>query len=349
MNRDITNQKIILEGYNYRETKPFFTVLVFDYIRHEYTPEAIRSVLNQSISNGLVELLILTDDIDGDFSYIPKTFPFVVCYTGLIIFGESMALGLQISRGEVVCLLDNDDKWLADKLHDLYFYFTHFPEIGFIKDEIIPMVNGEDKRLNLRFRLRMNIHRNSTDSFFILEKNPPNEILGRALTHNNSSMSIRKNSLNIDFKLFSEISYFQDVTIFFTMALKCKYTSFLDKRLTYYRVAQDKIGQNRSNSQKLFRKEIFQNNLELFQSNFYDKITWSSKQYLKDLYTDLILTSKMYFNARYKKYYHIRNKDVFAMLIRAIRTKSINKILVFFLYIGSKIFGLRVAKIVWGG
>ena len=194
----------------------------------------------------------------------------------------------------------------------------------------------------------MNISKNSTNSFFILEKNPPNEILGRALTHNNSSMSIRKNSLNIDFKLFSEISYFQDVTIFFTVALNCKYTSFLDKRLTYYRVIQNKIGENRSNSQKQFRKEIFQNNLEFFQSNFYDKITYSSKQYLKDLYTDLILTLKMYFNARYKKYYHIRNKDVFTMLIRAIRTKSINKISVFFLYIGSKIFGPSIAKTVLG-
>lgn len=348
MNQEFANYRISLKGDNYDHAKPFFTVIVFDYIRHKYTREAIESAINQSISKDLMELLILTDDSSQDFSYIPKTVPYVVYYTGLTIFGESLVFGLQIARGEVICLLDNDDKWLSKKLSTLRLYFTRFPEVGFIKDEVIPIGNEKEKRLNLRFMIGMNIPKKSPIAFYILEKNPPNAIFGRALTHNNSSMSIRRKSLNVNFTRLSKISYFQDVTIFFTMALNFEYIAFLDEHLTYYREAENKAGEPKNNGQLVYRREIFKKNLEVFQSSFNDRITNGDKQYLKSMYFDFIIASKMYLNARYKECNYISKKEAFTMFTRSIQTKSLNKFLLFFVYIGSKIFRLNIVGSVWG-
>jgi len=336
----------------YEAAKPYFTAIVFDYVRHNYTRRAIESVINQSISKQLMELLILTDNASEDFSNITQTFASVIVHTGLIKFGESLFLALRLARGEVVCILDNDDEWSSDKLDTLYSLYEKFPEVDFIKNEIKPISDDGDRRLGLRLRISMGIPNKTSGRFHILENKPTPNIFGRSLTHNNSSMSFRKAILLEEYDI-KKVTSFHDVSIFWFSVFNCRKIAFLDKALTYYHVKDTEIN-NVSASKIDFQKVKDGENKILYEESFLqfvslisDRVDKIGESYLKDMFFDFIITSKIMLNIRTNSHYSISMRDSLAFLYHGLRNRSLGKLLLLSFNTVYILFGKFPVRAIW--
>jgi len=334
----------ILKTEAYEKSRPYFTVIVFDYVRHEFTKTTVESVIHQRIPTDLFELLILTDNENEDFSYIPQCLAAKVIYTGLIKPGESMLLGASMARGDVICQMDNDDQWSNEKLSDLLFYFKQYPNVVFIKDECTPFSDSKVNGLKLGYNLRMNSRTHTSGRFYILDDHTPAKILGRTLMHNNSSMSFKKSILIKESEYISGITHINDVNIFLIGALSDGSLGFLDKNLTYYRVP-DKNSVIKSYSQKLNSKSIFRDNFEKCYQHFSPKIDTCNKDYLRQLFFNFTISSKISMNLKYDWHYSLNKRDVFKFFLNSLREIALNSILLIALLILRRVFGKRTIKL----
>ena len=328
----------------YKKSRPYFTVIVLDYVRHEFTKTTVESVIHQRIPTDLFELLILTDNENEDFSYIPQCLAAKVIYTGLIKPGESMLLGASMARGDVICQMDNDDQWSNEKLSDLLFYFKQYPNVVFIKDECTPFSDSKVNGLKLGYNLRMNSGTHTSGRFYILDDHTPAKILGRSLMHNSSSMSFKKSILIKESEYISGLTNINDVSIFLIGALNDGSIGFLDKILTYYRVP-DKSNGRKSLSQKLNSKLIFRDNFEKCYQHFSPKIQTCNKDYLKQLFFNFKISSKIILNLRYDQHYFLNKRDVFKFFLNSLRGQALNSTLLVVLLILHKFFGKRTIKL----
>ena len=335
----------ILKTEAYEKARPYFTVIVFDYVRHEYTKATIESIISQTIPMDLFELLILTDSEKEDFSYIPQCLAATVIYTGSIRIGESTLLGTSMAKGDVICEMDNDDLWSNEKLRDLLFYFKQYPNVVFIKNEVTPFSDSKVNGLRLGYNLRMNGKTRTSGRFYILEDLPPAKILGRSLMHNSSSMSFKKSILIKESEYVSGLSHINDVSIFLIGALNDGSIGFLDKILTYYRVP-DKNNGRKSLSQKLNSKFIFRDNFEKCYQHFSPKIQICNKDYLKQLFFNFTIGSKIMIKLRYDEHYFLNKRDVFKFFLNSLRGHALNSILSFALLIVHRVLGKRTIKLV---
>lgn len=98
-------------------TVPDVSVIIPVYKRAEYLPEAVKSVLNQTFE-GSLEILIVDDGSPGDvFERLTIEHPAIhrlrIDHLGL---GATRHYGFTRSKGSFIALLDDDDRWLPDKL-----------------------------------------------------------------------------------------------------------------------------------------------------------------------------------------------------------------------------------------
>lgn len=97
-------------------TFPLVTAIIPTYNRKEYLENAIQSVANQSYSN--IEILVIDD---GSYSNYAQSIcdKFSNCY---YLYKENGGLssarnyGINLSKGEYIAFLDDDDFWRKDKL-----------------------------------------------------------------------------------------------------------------------------------------------------------------------------------------------------------------------------------------
>ena len=110
---------------------PKVTVIIPTYNRARYLGEAIRSVLDQEISD--LELIVVDD---GSTEATPRllraiTDPRMRCISqpnrGI---SAAMNAGMRAARGEFVARLDSDDLWMPDMLLTLVGILETRPEIG---------------------------------------------------------------------------------------------------------------------------------------------------------------------------------------------------------------------------
>ena len=112
------------------------SVIMANYNGEKYIKEAIQSVIKQK--NIKYEFIIVDDGSTDNSRVIINNFS--EQYADLIkpIFqphncgqGASFNLGIEISKGEIICFLDSDDLWLPNKLENVYNVFDNKGNIAF--------------------------------------------------------------------------------------------------------------------------------------------------------------------------------------------------------------------------
>ena len=240
---DDSRYEVLSFSPSYPIKKPSLSILLLDYIQHDFSTLALNSVINQDLSYEDFELIILTDERDNEVlsTVSLSRLNYMAIFTDLVSVGESLAIGAKVARGKIICPLDNDDEWTRGRLRIISQTFKAIPGLVFLKNEIQPIGNMARSSSRLSFYLRMNVPFRATGDMYELNDHTPRRIFGRSLSHNSSSMSIRKELLLADLNDISLIRAFPDSYLLFLSASSGGRLFFLDEQLTLYRPRSDSL------------------------------------------------------------------------------------------------------------
>jgi hypothetical protein len=127
---------------------PFVSVVVTAYRRRRFLVGAVESILAQGIDRSLYEILVFKDFADPEIDDWLRTrdAEVRVVTKDLPRIGEMLAKGIELARGEVVCFLDDDDRFAPGKLTGIIGAFRGNPEVGLMRNSY-SAIDADDKRL----------------------------------------------------------------------------------------------------------------------------------------------------------------------------------------------------------
>ena len=307
------------------------SILLFDYINHDYVAECIASVREQTLSRNNFELIILTDRPDASACYKDFT-SYLKCkiiFTGLMSVGESLLVGLKNSSGKIICPFDNDDFWKKERLEIIKNKFTAH-NLVFLKNEILP-IDKSGKINSVKLFLTLNVPIKSADKDYILSDQTPNFIKGRSLMHNSSSMAISREVLESTLYNYRNLYALPDILFFFIASINGGKMLYSELKLTVYRTNNknslgktDELRLVKSFNVREFQRIDFQNNL-------FPLLSVGSNSFLHDLafMANLSITMR---SGNWKNSRKINRKDLVKGLMIAARYRQQNFILLFLKY-----------------
>jgi glycosyltransferase involved in cell wall biosynthesis len=202
---------------------PFVSVLLMASRHRQFVFEAVDSVHRQTLDPRHYELIVVRDYDDDRLERKLAEVGGRSVRVAPGDIGPAIRVGLDASRGQVLTFLDDDDRYLPNKLAFLYEMFRNDDELGFVRNSYV--VIGGEGRPQPRHSFRSDQRRNSArlgrivlrgaDRVAQLRRLPP---LG--VDFNSSCMSVRRDLAvsfvrNIDlagFRLLDELAFFASLT-----------------------------------------------------------------------------------------------------------------------------------------
>lgn len=117
-------------------TPPFITVLITAHSRAQFLPDAIRSVLKQSLERTRFEVIVLKNFEDQESDKLIQEHS-LRSYILEATIGQALAIGLMLSDGEIICFLDDDDLFLPEKLSYVNQLFERDSRLGYVHNEML--------------------------------------------------------------------------------------------------------------------------------------------------------------------------------------------------------------------
>lgn len=118
-------------------TAPFVSVVVTAHDRREFLRDAVESVLSQSVSPTEYEVIVVKFLHDEALdSWLESRRPHVRTVTdeNLPKLGQKLARGIELARGQVVCFLEDDDRFLPGKLATVVARFRQDPSLVYYRN-----------------------------------------------------------------------------------------------------------------------------------------------------------------------------------------------------------------------
>ena len=111
-------------------TQPLFSVVIPTYNRARFVPEAVQSVLDQTLSR--VEVIVVDDGSSDNTGEVLRDFGDRISYIQQENRGMAAARnrGIAEARGEFIGLLDSDDVWQPPLLERVKQVFDEHPQAG---------------------------------------------------------------------------------------------------------------------------------------------------------------------------------------------------------------------------
>ena len=138
---------------------PEISIITITYNRAGFISKAIESAKKQSFSNW--EMLILDDNSNDNTEIIAKTFTNkdkrIKYYKNSLALGisKNRNLGLSLSRGKYIAILDSDDYWIdKDKLQKQFDFLENNPDYVLIGSNIRIVDEKDNFIKNIRVFMR---------------------------------------------------------------------------------------------------------------------------------------------------------------------------------------------------
>ena len=109
----------------------FFSVIITAYNRPKFLPEAIDSVLGQSVPRTDYEIIVVKNFEDEESDRRIRENGLIGLYRTEKALGIHLRAALDRARGQVVALLNDDDLWEPDRLRVVRERFESDPRLGF--------------------------------------------------------------------------------------------------------------------------------------------------------------------------------------------------------------------------
>ncbi|MFP3209602.1 MAG: glycosyltransferase [Nitrososphaeria archaeon] len=210
---------------------PYISVIVTAYNRKKYLLGAVQSVLNQTLSKDLYEVIVVKNFRDEAIDRRLEEWGVFNLHSEDARYGHMIVEALRFARGDVVAVLDDDDEFMPGKLQTVLRAFSSHPELGFYRNNLL-IVNDSGRPIG-RSGVREAVEADCS------EWGPLRYMAAHDLLFNNSSIAIRREILEGDVATLERVELVLD-SYCPLRALMDGYRAFMDPRpLTAYRVHGD--------------------------------------------------------------------------------------------------------------
>ena len=274
--------------------KNLISVIVTAYNRKEFILDALKSAVNQTLNKKYFEIIVIKNFEDELIdNFINKNNIKNIIMNGTV--GEYLYKGIEESRGEIICFLDDDDLFFTNKLEYINYIFSKDKVLGYFHNDALN-ISPEGERLK-------KIQKNNID-------------------FNISSISIRKNI--IDKQLLKKIWTAPDTLLYIFGLESNKRIINSNKKLNFYRIHNN----NTTTNIKWFKE--YKSQLENFNSLSMNKrVRQLLKRHILMVNIVIKLTEKNGISIRDGIYYFTflfinLQKSLIIMLVKNIFGKYIN-------------------------
>ncbi|MEM0135907.1 MAG: glycosyltransferase family A protein, partial [Thermoplasmatales archaeon] len=116
---------------------PLISVIVSAHDRKKYLKEALGSCLNQTLPRNQYEIIVVKNFIDEEIDKFIQENHLLSVFTENTTLGQKMAAGIERSSGSIICFLDDDDKFVRDKLTYVSDAFKTINNLGYFHNALI--------------------------------------------------------------------------------------------------------------------------------------------------------------------------------------------------------------------
>ena len=223
------------------------SVVIMAYNRKRYLPDAINSVLSQTISPVEVEVIVIKNftDVYIDNLCVKRNIKNIVM-EGTI--GEYIARGIIESSGKLIAFLDDDDLFSVEKLEHLKKYREEYG-CDFIRNDYMEIDNQGNlldgrvmKKMHLNWSLDSNRYLNSEG----MNAGDIRGLLKMSMDFNLSTMAITK---DLGLRIIKEMEIIEacpDGALFFLSLNAAESLLFVKEKLSLYRIHSSKSQEYRS-------------------------------------------------------------------------------------------------------
>lgn len=115
---------------------PYISVIIRAFNRKKFVTTCVNSVLKQTISRNEYEIIVVKNFDDDQIDAFLKENDVIVLKEGGIA-GKLIDRGLEESRGEVICFLDDDDRFTENKLEFVRNEFQREQKLAYLHNAYI--------------------------------------------------------------------------------------------------------------------------------------------------------------------------------------------------------------------
>ena len=209
--------------------QPYISVIVTAYNRKEFLKDSLESLLKQTISVNEFEVILITNfefDI-GDYNNLQ--------IRQQITEGsmrEFMIRGIEMSNGEIICFLDDDDIFMEDKLKKVKEIFQSNPDVDYYRH------NFQEVDYSLK-PLRRNSVKHVRETKYIASSDFKNNLMYLTFNEvffNSSTIVLRKKMIIVDDDMFFTRNSAPDFMLW-ALAVVNANAIYIDKaELSFYRI-----------------------------------------------------------------------------------------------------------------
>lgn len=209
-----------------------FSIIIPVYDRKDYVRKAVNSCLIQEYSRDNIEIIVVKNFLDDHLEEWLRGQSVLYINSDKVNLVDKLIEGINISNNDVICLLEDDDEFVIDKLKILNKYYKKFSDIACLHNNFRYMEEKGYKIDNFYLKHMKKLERvillQDDDEKFSLIKN-------KDIYHNLSSWSFRR---DYGYKLLKDLAgltYDIDFLIYVQVIENRWRLLLLPDKLTIYR------------------------------------------------------------------------------------------------------------------
>ena len=229
--------------------KPYISVIIASYDRVQFIYEAIQSVMNQTLSPEMYEIIVVTGfPLDSRFSTAQRI---KSLHSNERNLGPKIVQALKHANGEIISLLDDDDIFLPSKLKTIADIFLNDRKVGFVHNWMSFI--SENGETSIKYFMEKVTKRVNSCGFYFIDPTKASfsdirYALSLSMDFNSSSISIRKSILMGFLSTLSRITTAADDFYFYAALTSGLLLISIPNKLTGYRVHKSNVSRSYGDS-----------------------------------------------------------------------------------------------------
>lgn len=211
---------------------PDISIVITCHSRKDFLEEAIESALNQTIPRERYEILLVMDFQDTELEEYCRNRNVKIIFDNRPQIGVKIALGVEHSRGDLVCFLNDDDKFVEKKLEMISSVFNTNPSCSYVHNNSM-RIDSYGKYIGGK---TVSMQRSSIRMYGSTSQRSMAAEFKKNMMFNDSSVSIRRRDYLPFSDLFYDVYGNQDNIIFYVGMIASDEVLFLSDVLTLFRV-----------------------------------------------------------------------------------------------------------------
>lgn len=184
---------------------PYISVIIIAYNRKEYLLDAIKSVINQTLDKKYYEIIVIKNFYDDNIDAFATKNNIINLFSENQMLSGKIVEGIKKAKGNILCFLEDDDLFANNKLEIVYNKFKNKNNLCFYHNDNIPVDEKYEKL---------------------------GRDINRGIAFNISSMSIKKEIINID--NLKRIDFYMDHFMYLSALESNKKIIKGKEKLTHY-------------------------------------------------------------------------------------------------------------------